>query len=88
MDYYHEGLNIEIIGKAIGHSSPQSLVGWIQAASEVEARIHLIRSLKQARAPTTTAAPSRVPAAPWCAALQLQPNQKQAGSNISRQAVV
>lgn len=50
VDYYRAGLNLEIMRKAIEHADPQTLVGWIQAASEVEARIHLVCTLKQARA--------------------------------------
>lgn len=38
VDHYQDGLNLDIIGKAIGHANPQSLVGWIQAAADVEAR--------------------------------------------------
>lgn len=58
VDYYKEGLNMEILGKAIAHANPQSLVRWIQAAAEVEAQLRLIRSLKQLRAPS---APSSQP---------------------------
>lgn len=53
VDYYREGLNIEILGKASEHANPHFLVGWIQAATEVEAQLHLICSLKQSRAPST-----------------------------------
>lgn len=61
MDYYREGLNLEIMGKAIEHANPQFLVGWIQADSEVEAQICLVRSLRQARAPVATSTPVKAP---------------------------
>lgn len=51
VDYYQDGLNVELVCKAINYSNPQPLVDWIQAASEMEARNHLMKSVKQHRSP-------------------------------------
>lgn len=74
MDYYCEGLNIEIMGKAIEHANPQSLVERIQGALEVEAQIRLIHSLKQARAPATISASVKAPAPQVVCHLATPPN--------------
>lgn len=51
VDYYRDGLNVELVCKAIDYSNPQSLVDWIQAASDMEARNFLVKSVKQHRSP-------------------------------------
>lgn len=51
VDYYWDGLNLEILSKAIEHANPQTLVGWIQSVAEVKARQHLIKLLQQTCSP-------------------------------------
>lgn len=58
VEYYRDGLSVELQCKAIDYSSPQTLVEWIQAASEMEAHSRLVKSVRQRR---SSSPPSRKP---------------------------
>lgn len=57
VDYYRDGLNMDLTCKAINYANPQTLVEWIQVASEMEACHRLVKSIKQQR--PTLPAPSK-----------------------------
>lgn len=49
VDYFRDGLNVDLTCKAIDYANPQTLVEWTQAASEMEAHHRLVKSIKQQR---------------------------------------